>query len=131
MERKARELGNAGTLRAYLVVLRMVSPEGKETVRSLCYTAPSWSHVAARYDQPENGVEIIRQEFLASGEVSVVPLAYKAKMAEITGEMKGLEMCYQCEHDFRVQPNMRCSLGHRTDNSPAEPMCHGFRPKVK
>ncbi len=133
MEIKARELSNNGGLRAYLVVLRVVKVDAKGepqfTVRSLCFTAPSWSHVAAKYDHPEDGVEIMKQEFLAMGEVSVLPLAWKGAMAELT-DMAGLKMCYQCVHDFRQQPNGRCSLGHRTDNSSAESRCVGFIPKV-
>lgn len=134
MEIKARELSNNGGLRAYLVVLRTVKVNEKGepiyTVRSLCFTAPSWSHVAAKYDHPEDGVEIMKQEFLAMGEVSVLPLAWKGEMAELT-DMSGLNMCYNCVNDFRQQPNSRCSLGHRTDSSPATSKCVGFIPKVK
>jgi len=79
MEIKARELSNNGGLRAYLVVLRIMKADAKGelqmSVRSLCFTAPSWSHVAAKYDHPEDGVEIMKQEFLSMGEVSVLPLA--------------------------------------------------------
>jgi len=134
MEIKARELSNNGGLRAYLVVLRTIKADAKGepqmTVRSLCFTAPTWSHVAAKYDHPEDGVEIMKQEFLAMGEVSVLPLAWKGEMAELT-DMAGLNMCYNCVNDFRHQPNNRCALGHRTDNSPATSKCAGFIPKVK
>jgi hypothetical protein len=142
MEIKARELSNNGGLRAYLVVLREIvagkdgKPEMK--VRSMCFTAPSWSHVAAKYDHPENGVEIMKQEFLAMGEVSVIPLAWKGMMAEIT-DLSGLKMCYNCVHDFRNnartgdhlhQAYQPCSFGHRTDSQKAEDVCRGFQPKV-
>lgn len=133
MEIKARELSKNGGLRSYLVVLREMKVDAKGelqmAVRSLCFTAPSWSHVAAKYDHPEDGVEIMKQEFLSMGEVSVLPLAWKGSMAEIT-DMSGLNMCYNCIHDFRLQASGRCVLGHRTDSSKAETTCVSFKPKV-
>jgi len=131
MEIKARELSNNGGLRAYLVVLRRVTADGKYAVQSLCFTAPSWSHVAAKYDHPEDGVEIMKQEFLSMGEVSVLPLAWKGEMAELT-DMSGLNMCYNCEWDFRADPQGRCTHGgHRMDKEPASKTCPQFKPKVK
>lgn len=144
MEIKARELSKNGGLRSYLVVLREMktNPKGElvATVRSMCFTAPSFSHVAAKYDRPENGVEIMKQEFLAMGEVSVLPLAYKGMMSELL-DLTGLQMCYNCVHDFRNNPPrpgsdalhptpMGCAFGHRIDSEPATKKCSGFSPKV-
>jgi len=138
MEIKARELGKARALRSYIVVLKeiVVGCDGKPTaqVRSICFTAPSWSHVAAKYDRPEDGVEIMKQEFLAPGEVSVMPLAWKAKLSELI-DLTGLNMCYNCQHDFRNnavpgQQFGRCTHGHRVDGEPADRICKGFAPKA-
>lgn len=142
MEIKARELSKNGGLRSYLVVLREMktNPKGElvATVRSMCFTAPSFSHVAAKYDHPEDGVEIMKQEFLAMGEVSVLPLAYKGMMSELL-DLSGLKMCYNCAHDFRNNPTKErngmqipagCPHGHRMDTEPATTICRGFRPKV-
>lgn len=142
MEIKARELSKNGGLRSYLVVLREMraNPKGElvATVRSMCFTAPSFSHVAAKYDHPEDGVEIMKQEFLAMGEVSVLPLAYKGVMSELL-DLTGLQMCYNCIHDFRNNPPREsqgmqvpsgCRFGHRTDSEPATKKCPGFSPKV-
>jgi hypothetical protein len=135
MEIKARELSNNGGLRAYLVVLRIMKADAKGelqmSVRSLCFTAPSWSHVAAKYDHPEDGVEIMKQEFLSMGEVSVLPLAWKGAMTELI-DLEGLKMCYNCQHDFRNEPSGRCTAGgHRMDGEPATKVCKSFKPKVK
>jgi len=131
MEMKAREFSNNGGLRAYLVVLRQINLKGEMSVRSLCFTAPSWSHVAAKYDHPEDGVEIMKQEFLAMGEVSVLPLAWKGEMAELT-DLSGLNMCYHCAFDFRNAPSGRCEAGgHRMDKEPASKVCPAFKPGVK
>jgi hypothetical protein len=139
MEIKARGLSNNGGLRCYLVILKQVTQDGKMVVRTMCFTAPSWSHVAAKYDHPEDGVEIIKQEFLAMGEVSVLPLAYKGQMAELL-DLSGLKMCYNCKHDFRNEADQRChapsitgtgSRPHRIDSEPATTLCSGFVPKVK
>jgi hypothetical protein len=128
MEIKARELSNNGGLRSYLVVLRQFTTDGKMSVRSLCFTAPSWSHIAAKYDHPEDGVEIMKQEFLAMGEVSVLPLAWKGEMAELV-DLSGLNMCKNCVHDFNFQPDNRCHAGgHRMDGEPAQKRCKSFSP---
>jgi hypothetical protein len=144
MEIKARELSKNGGLRSYLVVLREMktNPKGElvATVRSMCFTAPSFSHVAAKYDHPEDGVEIMKQEFLAMGEVSVLPLAYKGMMSELL-DLSGLNMCYNCIHDFRQNPlrqgadelhpaHVGCKFGHRINTEPATTICRGFSPKV-
>jgi hypothetical protein len=145
MEIKARELSKSGALRSYLVVLREVKPgpdgQPEATVRTICYTAMSWSHVAAMYDRPESGVEILKQEFLAPGECSVLPLAYKAQSQEIIGDLSGLKMCYACEHDFRMNRVIQsrdgppihegCHYGHRVDGDKATTICKGFSPKVR
>lgn len=133
MEIKARELGKNGGLKAYMVVLREVKIDAKGdpqfAVRTLCFTAPSWSHVAAKYDHPEKGVDILKQEFLAPGEVSVLPLAWQSQLAELV-DMSGLNMCYNCLHDYRNEPDNRCHAGgHRTDREPAERVCSQFKPK--
>jgi len=130
METKARELSRNGGLRSYLVVLRRVTHDGKMTVQTMCFTAPSFSHVAAKYDHPENGVEIMKQEFLAMGEVSVMPLAWKSQLAEIV-DLSGLNMCYNCQHDFRLEQSGRCIAGgHRMESEPATIICKSFKPKV-
>lgn len=130
--KKAEDLSNAGALRAYLVVVRQVGEDGKDKVLQLVFTAPSFSHVAAKYDRPEAGMEIIKQEFLARGEVSLAELAQKAMLGELATDkevdLAGLKMCTACVHDW--QPTQtRCTYGHRMDGEPANRICRGFRRK--
>lgn len=135
MELKAKELAKAKLLRAYLLTIKEVvaGPDGKPmvTARTICYMAPSFSHAAAMYDRPEIGVEILKQEFLAPGEVTLYPLETRAKAAEFQEGMDGLGMCHKCLHDYRNQPSGRCTRGHRTDRSLADEPCRGYEPKVR
>lgn len=127
-EIKAEFLSKNGGLRAYRVVLREMNMKGEEVVRTVVFTAPSWSHVAARYDHPEEGVEVMHQEFLAMGEVVLYPLTQRATLGELAEDLSGLKMCRVCLYSHETSTNGRCQNGgHRFNTDPASKPCEKFK----
>lgn len=130
---KATRMSNDGSLRAYLVAMRRVDAKGENVIDMRVVVAPTWTHVASRYDNPKEGCEIIEQKFLAPGVAILGDILWVPRFdtgdANPNANLAGLGLCSICKHDFREQPNGRCSFGHRTDKDKAETRCHGFAPK--
>jgi hypothetical protein len=131
---KAKRMSENGSLRAYLVAMRTVSAKGDPAIDVRVVVAPTWSHVASRFDNPKEGCEIIEQKFLAPGVAILEDLLWVPRFAtggvDPNANLAGLGMCSICKHDFREQPSGTCRFGHRTDKSKADDRCPGFVPKV-
>jgi hypothetical protein len=59
------------------VVLQRAQLDGKVELVKDVYSAPSFSHVAAMYDHPEEGVGILDVKYMGVGKVSLKPLITK------------------------------------------------------
>jgi len=90
---RAKIFNKNGGLHAYLVVLQKAQLDGKIEIVKEVYSAPSFSHVAAMYDHPEEGVGILDVKYMGVGKVSLKPLITKpvADMMETKhGSMDGV-----------------------------------------
>ena len=75
--RRAKDFNKNGGLHSYLVVLQKAQLDGKIEIVKEVYVAPSFSHIAAMYDHPEEGVGVLDVKYMGVGKVSLKPLITK------------------------------------------------------
>jgi len=137
---KAKQLSTEGKLRAYSVAIRCVDPKGGDPgVQVFTVIARTWSHVAARFDNPEEGMEILDQRYLSPGVVLLEDIEKVARFVDPIAKAKvydknmdGLGMCSHCMFDFNLNADKRCHAGgHRLHYDKADKPCSAFKPKVQ
>jgi len=75
--RRAKDFNKNHGLHSYLVVFQRAGFDGKIEIVKEVYSAPSFSHVAAMYDHPEEGVGVLDVKYMGVGKVSLKPLVQK------------------------------------------------------
>jgi len=72
--RRAKDFNKNHGLHSYLVVYQRAQLDGKVEIVKEIYSAPSFSHVAAMYDHPEEGIGVLDVKYMGVGKVSLKPL---------------------------------------------------------
>ena len=75
--RRAKDFNKNHGLHSYLVVYQRAQLDGKVEIVKEIYSAPSFSHVAAMYDHPEEGIGVLDVKYMGVGKVSLKPLIQK------------------------------------------------------
>jgi hypothetical protein len=75
--RRAKEFNKNNGLQGYLVVFQKVDGEGKIEICKETCVFPSFSHIAAMFDNPENGVSILDVKYMGVGRVALKALVQK------------------------------------------------------
>jgi len=75
--RRAKDFNKNHGLHSYLVVFQRAQLDGKVEIVKEIYSAPSFSHVAAMYDHPEEGIGVLDVKYMGVGKVSLKPLVQK------------------------------------------------------
>ena len=88
--RRAKDFNKNNGLHSYLVVFQKATFDGKIEIVKEIYSAPSFSHVAAMYDIPEQGIAVLDCKYMGVGKVSLKPLVQKpvADMLEVKHGLK-------------------------------------------
>lgn len=80
--RLSKEMNESNGLQGYLVVYQKADVEGRIEICKEVLVVPSFSHVAALLDKPENGVAILDVKYVGVGKAMFLGLAQKPVLSK-------------------------------------------------
>jgi hypothetical protein len=86
--RLAKEMNNSNGLQGYLVVLQRVNVDGRVEICKEACVFPSFSHIAAFYDRPQDGIAVLDVKYVGVGKCALKGLVQKP-MCDLTEEKHG------------------------------------------